>query len=773
MLRNVKILCKPCGIVALLLNAHVCLAQFTDSFSDGDFTNNPAWWGDNAKFTIQSSQLRLSAPAVTDVAYLSLASQAMENASWEFTVYLDFDPSGSNFADVYLASDQSILTTSLNGYFVRIGNTSDEVSLYRQSGITKTKIIDGLDSRVTGSSVLVRVKAIRSNTGSWQLFSDVGVSGTYTSEGTVTDNAHRASLFNGVVCTYSATRSDDFYFDDFIVTGDPYVDPSTPADYKDIILTELFADPSPIIGLPDAEFVELHNRSTKIINLSGWTFTDGGSTGTLPGFLIQPQEYLILTSSASAPLFSSFGLVIGLSNFPTLNNAGDNLVLKRNDGLLIDQLSYTDGWYKDDDKRQGGYTLELIDPANPCGEESNWIASEASTGGTPGTQNSVHASKPDLTGPKLLTAIPESVSNIILRFDEKLSEELPATTDFNISPILSVSQVEFVDASLKSMRLQVSTDVLAGMSYTVKAQNIYDCNGNVIQEDFDSAIFGLPEEADSLDVVINEVLFNPRPTGVDFVEVYNNSSKFLNLKNWTLANHENGVMINSRSITTSDFLLPPGQYVVFTEDMDVVIGEYSKAVEKNFLEVADLPSLNDDEGSIAIANEDNERIDSFSYTDNFHSVFIDDDEGVSLERISFLAPSQQSSNWKSASSTSGFATPGYLNSNTHSEQLTGKITISPEVFEPVSGQPNFTQIQYSFEQGGNVANVRILDFQGREVKELANNATLGTEGFFRWDGDTEHGSKVRTGYYIVWVEIFNANGQVNTFRKRVVVAARQ
>lgn len=772
MLKKDKILYVTFSIVRFLLSAFDCSAQFTDSFSDGDFATAPAWSGNDTKFIIQSNQLRLSAPAVADVAYLSLASQAMEAASWEVTVFLDFDPSGSNFADVYLASDQSVLTGSLNGYFVRIGNTTDEVSLYRQSGTTKTKIIDGLDARVAGSPVLVRIKTTRSN-GSWQLFSDVGVSGTYTSEGIVTDNTNRASLFNGVVCTYSATRSDDFYFDDFIVMGSPYVDPSTPADYKDIILTELFADPSPVIGLPGAEFVEVHNRSTKIINLNGWTFTDGSSTGTLPGILIQPQEYLIITSSASASLFSSFGLVVGLSNFPTLNNAGDNLVLKRNDGLLIDQLSYTDGWYQDEDKKQGGYTLELIDPTNPCGEENNWIASEASTGGTPGTQNSVYANKPDLTGPKLLSAIPTSVSNIVLRFDEKLSEDLPATTDFNISPTLSVSQIEFIDASLKSLRLLLSSDVQAGLTYTITTQNIYDCNGNVIQEEFDSTIFGLPEEADSLDVVINEVLFNPRPTGVDFVEVYNSSSKFLNLKNWTLANYENGEMINANLITTSDFLLPPGQYVVFTEDMDVVMGEYPTGVEKNFLKVADLPSLNDDEGSIALANENSEGIDSFLYTDNFHSVFIDDEEGVSLERISFLTPTQQSSNWKSASSTSGFATPGYLNSNAHTEQSTGKITISPEVFEPITGQPNFTQVQYSFEQGGYVANVRILDFQGREVKELANNATLGTDGFFRWDGDTEQGSKARTGYYIVWVEVFNTNGQVDTFRKRVVVAARQ
>jgi flagellar hook assembly protein FlgD len=68
--------------------------------------------------------------------------------------------------------------------------------------------------------------------------------------------------------------------------------------------------------------------------------------------------------------------------------------------------------------------------------------------------------------------------------------------------------------------------------------------------------------------------------------------------------------------------------------------------------------------------------------------------------------------------------------------------------------------------------VKILDAQGREVKQLVNNSTLGTTGFFRWDGDMNNGSLARTGYYIVWMEVFNANGKVDVFRKRVIVASR-
>jgi|APTNR8051073442_1049403.scaffolds.fasta_scaffold00001_784 hypothetical protein len=772
MLKESKILCSTLVVFAFWLSAHDCTGQITDDFSDGDFTNNPGWSGDASKFVVQSNQLRLMAPAVNDVAYLSTPSTAINNASWEFFVQLDFDPSGSNYADVYLTSDNGALTESLTGYFVRIGNATDEVSLYRQDGNTKTKIIDGPDGRVSSASVMVKVKATRDEAGNWQLFSDPTLSGTFLLEGSILDATHLSSAFFGVVCIYTSTRSDDFYFDDVVVTGDPFVDPSTPGEYKDVIITEIFADPTPTVGLPDAEFVELHNRSSKIINLSGWKFTDGSSTAILPSHFLDPNDYLILTSTTSTILYSVYGTVMGVSNFPTLNNAGDNLILKRSDDVIIDNVNYTEDWYRDEDKSQGGYSLELIDPANPCGEEENWIASESANGGTPGTQNSVFANKPDLTGPKLISAIPISTTEVVLKFNEKLDDQLPVSNDFTITPTHPIVQVSFSDISLRSITLELNESLQSGLTYSITTQNIWDCNGNLVQPEFNSSVFGLPEAASPQDIVINEILFNPRPTGADFVEVFNNSSKFINIKNWSIANIENEVVTNPKIITTEDLLLPPGAYMAFTESSNIIKGEYISSVEENLFQVADLPSFNDDEGTVAVVDDQSNIIDFFSYTDHYHSVFLQDDEGVSLERISFDELTNNPGNWKSANGSAGYATPGYLNSNVGSEQPSGKVIVTPEVFEPITGQPDFTQIQYSFDQGGLVANVKILDFRGREIRQLANNTTLATSGFFRWDGDTQDGTKARVGYYVVWMEVFSASGKVETFRKRVVIASK-
>jgi hypothetical protein len=97
--------------------------------------------------------------------------------------------------------------------------------------------------------------------------------------------------------------------------------------------------------------------------------------------------------------------------------------------------------------------------------------------------------------------------------------------------------------------------------------------------------------------------------------------------------------------------------------------------------------------------------------------------------------------------------------------------VEPEIFNPLSGQSNFALIRYNFEQGGYVANVRIFDSYGRTVRKIANNDILGTDGFYRWDGDCDEGSKAGLGSYMILFEVFNQEGTVKRYRKRIVIAS--
>jgi hypothetical protein len=762
---------KILSTLLFFLTTQQLLAQIQDNFTDGDFSNDPEWLGDDSLFAVSSGQLQLRAPAVSGTAYLATTSTALNNASWEFTVTLQFNPSGSNYVRLYLVSDQPDLSGALNGYFILIGDTPDEISLYKQTGTATIKIIDGPDGRVNFPLVNVKVNATRDASGNWELYSDVGITGTFTLEGTSHDAEHGACVYTGVLCRYSATRSDKIYFDDVVITGDPYIPPPSAAP-KDIIITEVFADPSPRVELPEAEYIELFNRSATAFDLTGWLLTDGSSAASLSTTL-PPGGYLIVTSSAAATNFAWYGTVLGTSTFPSLNNAGDVVMLKNAAGLTIDSVKFTDRWYRDDTKKEGGWSLELIDPNNPCGEEDNWAASEDVSGGTPGKENSIKADKPDVTGPAMIAAIPRSETEISLIFNETLTDQLPGANAFNIQPAREIQSIRFTDFTLKEITIVLRSPLLSKVWYTITVQDVHDCAGNSIREGSNRVDFALPETADSLDIVINEILFNPRPTGVDFVEVVNTSGKFINLKNWSIATINNGVIMNAAPLTAQDLLFKPGAYRVFTENGNVLKGEYPQGREENFLEVISLPGFNDDQGSVALISDQGKVIDQFSYAADMHTSFINDDEGVSLERITFDAPTDDLQNWKSASSLSGYATPGFINSNARAGNVVKEsVHVDPEIFIPVSGQPDFTQIHYNFEQGGFIANVKIYDAQGRQVRALANNALLGTEGFFRWEGDRDDGSKARMGYYMVWFEVFDDAGTVRTFRKRLAITAR-
>ena len=520
--------------------------------------------------------------------------------------------------------------------------------------------------------------------------------------------------------------------------------------------------------MPDAEFIEVYNRSINPIDLAGWKFSDGSSTAIFASKIILPNEYWIVCANTNLALFTPFGKTLGVSNFPTLNNSSDVLTLRSASNQTIDSISYIIDWYRDSDKQEGGWTLELIDPNNPCGEENNWTASEDVKGGTPGKINSVNANKPDLIGPALLSVTPSQPNELTILFNEKLEKDL-STVIFEITPAENVLQSKFVSTSLREIKLTLSQALTPRQLYTIEIKNLRDCNGNFIQPDFSKLNFALPEVSEQSDLLLTEILFNPRSGGVDFVEIVNVSDKYINLKNLALANLPSNDVINNKTITPQDLIIQPNSFMAITSDPAILKNQYPTSHEKNFIP-AILPTMNDDAGSVALVSPQGSLMDSFIYLDDYHSPLLKDKEGVSLERISLLEPNLPS-NWKSANASAGFATPGSANSNARPENFIDEnaVQVVPEIFSPnVPGQ-DFVQIHFKFDQSGLIAQIKIVDLQGRIIKEIANNETLAHEGFYRWDGDRTEGDKARRGYYFVWFEVLNLDGTVKTFRKRVVI----
>ncbi|MFA6275709.1 MAG: lamin tail domain-containing protein [Pedobacter sp.] len=216
----------------MLLSVKLTFGQVSDDFSDGNFTTNPSWGGSTSLFNINAAkQLKSSLSSIAQTVTLSTANTYATNAKWEFSVQMSFDPSATNLVRIYLISDQQDISGSLNGYFVQIGESgnTDSYDLYKQTGTTVSKIIDGpAKARVEANKLLAQIRVTRNDVGKWELYTDIAGGTNYNLEGSATDLTYTNSDWFGVLCKYTATRSDGFTFDNFSITElTPDVTPPT------------------------------------------------------------------------------------------------------------------------------------------------------------------------------------------------------------------------------------------------------------------------------------------------------------------------------------------------------------------------------------------------------------------------------------------------------------------------------------------------------------------------------------------------------------------
>ncbi|MEQ8927265.1 MAG: lamin tail domain-containing protein [Fulvivirga sp.] len=549
--------------------------------------------------------------------------------------------------------------------------------------------------------------------------------------------------------------------------------------FKDVIITEIMANPNAETTLPNAEYLEIYNRTNSTLILSDWSFSDASTTVFLPYTLLEPTNYAILTSSQNAPLFDSDIDIISLSSLPSLNNSGDVLTLKNESGILLDSVNYTSSWYRSSIKDDGGFSLEIIDLNDPCSDNLNWIATEDSSGGTPGKQNSVFSEISDNQGPELISAIGISPDSILVTFNEILDANSIQTSTITLSNNLEVNRRVSENLLHVYVILDESTPLQSGISYSITFNNLTDCPGNLITDASNSAEFSLIEKGELTDLHLNEILFNPRSGGVDFVELYNSSNKFISLEGWKLTNGEivgNEIEVGTiREIGSQTNYIGPQRYMAITTDGLLLANQYPKSDPANYIEISSLPSYPNEEGLVALMNTDSVIAEFFNYSEDFHNPLFNDVDGVSLERVSISASANDPENWFSASSSEDFATPGYINSSSRSEIPTsqGQLTISPKVVVPDGdGLADFTTISYSFDLAGYALTITILDVNGREIKSIAQNDFVNTEGFYTWDGSNNAGERVRVGYYIIYAEAFSSTGQVQEFKEKVVIGAK-
>jgi hypothetical protein len=548
----------------------------------------------------------------------------------------------------------------------------------------------------------------------------------------------------------------------------------------DIVLNELMVDPDPVVGLPPYEYIEIFNKTSFPLSLRGFKLVFGTYTKTFPDTAaIGANSYLLITKDDAVSQFLQYGPVIGLfSNIYSLTNDGSSVILMSPAGNVISSVNYTLDWYKDSNKDDGGWSLEQIDPLNPCGEIANWHASTDGNGGTPGKQNSVNAGNPDLIHPEVSRIGVKNDSMIQVYFTEPLdSSRLKKLTNYSIdNSIGNPVSVSLIGPDYKALILGLKNKIQPSVIYTLTiTDTITDCIGNAVNLN-STKRFALPEEVFANDIVINEVLFDPKDDGVDFVELYNRSVKVFDLKNVYLTSMDTitNTLTDIMTISDDGYLLFPEDYIVLTTSKSKVTSQYNTTNPNGFAEMTSFPSYNNEGGVVVITKKNYDIIDKFAYNPSMQLPILNSSEGVSLERIDYDRPADDATNWHSASEAAGFATPAYKNSQfSKGEAIDDPITIEPEVFSPDNdGYNDIVNISYKFSEAGYVANISIFDAKGRLIKKVIKNELLGTTGTFSWDGINESNEKANIGIYIIYFEVFDIKGIVKHYKKTCVLASK-
>jgi hypothetical protein len=836
--------------IVLLLAGDGTSAQFFDAFRDSSLAINPRWLGDTSHFVHHQNRLKLQAPGAGKTS-LATHSRAQNELYFEARMQLQFNPSSANYADLYLIASRDSLDQALEGVFVRIGHTNDEISLFKQDGNTRTRVIDGPDGLLNRNDNSIYLVVTRDSIGTWTLQVDTGLQQLSTL-GSWYDSSRYQTGYAGLVFNYTATRSDKFFIDSIRLDGRLWNDqrapliiqsrlqnptriellfdepvhpnssasqlirlsnnqPATQLDFlqanqlrytlatpllpdidhvfrlsglkdtagntitdtllqfrwhqprlHDLVFNELLADPSPSIGLPESEYIELYNRSNRSLPLAGYQLTDGNTTAQLPAFDLAPGQHLILCSSSQLPIWVTYGTAIGLNPWPSLNNDRDQLKLLGNDNTLIDSLSYSLSWWGGQPATDGGISLERIDPDQFCLTAENWTPSQNLSGGTPGIPNSVKSTLYD-DDPPVLQSWQLVEDSLRLTFSRTVSAS--ETTKVTHEGVLLAFHSLGGDSSTQ-WEVYLPRDVSYESGLSLQLSGFIACNGRELR---DSTLrIASTSPAEPGDWLVEEILFEPRTPNASFVELRNASKRYLNAGELILANPSEFGPINQSPLHEGLQLIAPGDRIWLSRNTEGVKSDYPLH-GNNYLSLLRWPSMPQAGGEMGLYRLDETELVRWKYHPDQHFSLLRETKGISLERIS----SSGEVFWHSASATVG-ATPGLPNTQ-QPIGIAADSHVNPLVkhFTPDGdGSNDLLPICWDGVKAGAMLKMNLFSAEGLFIKNLANQVLMGERECLYWDGTDESGRQSAEGRYLLVGEYFWLNGERKSFKHVISLSRR-
>lgn len=709
---------KPITFLFFLLFSNIISAQLNDDFSTSKIVFNSNWAGDTNAFELDNECLKLNAPTTESQVIIYRKFTDTSNLVFEISCSLDFSPSTSNQLEIYLVDNEQLQ----NGYLLQLGEngTNDAISCYQVTNGIATFITKGIAQRVASSFDSLKI--------SFTLNDSLQLKSSLPNELEIEEfKVFRKTTLSlnciAINCNYTSTRATKFSFDDLKITplkADQnntliQIPPAYHAQFHDLLFTELMIDPTPKRFLPEAEFIELYNNTDSTIQLKNWSISNETSTAILDSFSLTPQQTILLCDEDDFNKFSQYKNVLPVNSLVTLSNTAFTLNLFSPTNDLIHQISYdSDHLYSN--KKSGGYTYSLVDQTQPC-LATSWSFSENELGGTI-DQVSFEARDQSIPQIHNYNIINDS---ILIKLNSRNKDDT-----YYSKEILFPSSNESLFIHLKTCN-HLSNDTVIQLTSNYATGHL----------------------------IFNEVLTNSPDDCPEFIELYNNSADFIKVNDLYLGYSSTSEIPDDIAAFPNGLIIPPHTYVVLSSDINQLKQFYEISSNCVMVDI-DLPTLLNDEGHLFLIDAFGGISSSFSYNKELHNDLLDDEKGISLERINF-----DSEQWVSGNSSKGGASVGQINdgfSLDNQEKI--KITVNENHYSLTQNQPIIFDIKLN--DGNYFGDLIIFSKEGRKIKELYTNIQFSTNDHIELD---DFSFINELGIYVIYFEFRHPETGIQ--RKRI------
>ena len=514
-------------------------------------------------------------------------------------------------------------------------------------------------------------------------------------------------------------------------------------------ITEWMSDPSPTYGLPEIEWVEIINVSDTRIETAQLSLSDPTKKVKLPAYSLKKDSAVVLCSAGGCAQLDIHNC-IEADALPNLNNTADSLFLWANDTILVDYIHYDITLLPNDYRRNGGYSIVRTRLPQACVYDQHLAYASEQQGGSPGIASG------SITQVKL-RATSEFISDTEARI---FLNAIGSIQGQHISAYRTINAASLVMNYSTQIELLFEDAILPGNAITLTLDSIKTCLNHT---DFLGAEIQLvhPKKIEKGTVFLNEILYNAYSGGVDFIELYNTSEEFIQLKNIYFM-YADPKGRQQQAFLKKNLTIAPNDFVVLAADTTLLKRQYPNTRIENCAQVPGFISFADEGGTLIMKNEMPDTLDMITFNDDLQNPLNRSNEGISLEKIDAYKTYYSAANW--TSSASG-ATPGYINSQ--------NLSAPPEESQPfycqpchittdLNGRNDYVLLYLNPSTTGTFASVSIYTLAGELVDKVCVNQLLGNQNIFQWNGQQQSNTLLTDGIYIAVAEWWLPNGKMRT-----------